>query len=77
MHSISYAWKFQVWAGPLSGNRLVVALWNRCSEAVTITAKWETLGLDSTTSVSIRDLWKVSMIGEPTNVWFYGCAEHT
>ncbi|KAI3925036.1 hypothetical protein MKW98_009686 [Papaver atlanticum] len=48
----------QVWAGPLSGKRLVVSLWNRCSETVTITAKWEALGLDSRSSVSVRDLWK-------------------
>ncbi|XP_010252089.1 PREDICTED: alpha-galactosidase 3 isoform X1 [Nelumbo nucifera] len=48
----------QVWAGPLSGNRLVVAFWNRCSKAVTITAKWEALGLDPTISVSVRDIWK-------------------
>ena len=27
----------QVWAGPLSGNRLAVTLWNRCSETVNIT----------------------------------------
>ncbi|KAI3918016.1 hypothetical protein MKW92_019061 [Papaver armeniacum] len=48
----------QVWAGPLSGKRLVVALWNRCSETVTITAKWEALGLDTRSSFSVRDLWK-------------------
>ncbi|KAK9282985.1 hypothetical protein L1049_011212 [Liquidambar formosana] len=48
----------QVWAGPLSGNCLVVALWNRCSKAATITAEWELLGLQSSTSVSVRDLWK-------------------
>ncbi|WOL01881.1 alpha-galactosidase 3 [Canna indica] len=48
----------QVWAGPLSGNRIVVALWNRCSQAVTITVSWEILGIDNTTSFSIRDLWK-------------------
>eukprot|EP00262_Sarcandra_glabra_P005383 TRINITY_DN1690_c0_g1_i1.p1 TRINITY_DN1690_c0_g1~~TRINITY_DN1690_c0_g1_i1.p1 ORF type:complete len:428 (+),score=62.57 TRINITY_DN1690_c0_g1_i1:79-1362(+) len=54
----------QVWAGPLSRNRLVVALWNRCLEAVTITAKWETLGLDSTTKVSVRDLWKHEVLSE-------------
>ncbi|KAK8651467.1 hypothetical protein V6N13_141068 [Hibiscus sabdariffa] len=48
----------QVWAGPLSGNRLVVALWNRCSKAATITAKWEDLGLESSTGVAIRDLWQ-------------------
>lgn len=49
----------QVWAGPLSGQRLVVALWNRCSKAATITAPWGVLGLESSTSVSVRDLWQV------------------
>ncbi|OEL23694.1 Alpha-galactosidase 3 [Dichanthelium oligosanthes] len=29
----------EVWAGPLSGNRLAVALWNRCSETANITMK--------------------------------------
>ncbi|XP_059455815.1 alpha-galactosidase 3 [Corylus avellana] len=48
----------QVWAGPLSEHRLVVALWNRCSKAATVTAAWEKLGLESSTSVSIRDLWQ-------------------
>lgn len=48
----------QVWAGPLSGNRFVVALWNRCSASVTITAKWEVLGLDTTISFFVRDLWE-------------------
>ncbi|KAJ4720215.1 Alpha-galactosidase [Melia azedarach] len=48
----------QVWAGPLSGQRLVVALWNRCSKAATITAPWGVLGLESSTSVSVRDLWQ-------------------
>ncbi|XP_031381001.1 alpha-galactosidase 3-like [Punica granatum] len=48
----------QVWAGPLSGHRLAVVLWNRCSKAATITAQWGALGLESSTSVSIRDLWQ-------------------
>ncbi|KAK4769207.1 hypothetical protein SAY86_027357 [Trapa natans] len=48
----------QVWAGPLSGHRLAVVLWNRCSKAATITAQWGDLGLESSTSVSIRDLWQ-------------------
>lgn len=55
---------FQVWAGPLSGKRLVAALWNRCSDTVTITAKWEALGLDSRSSVSVRDLWKVRRLDQ-------------
>ncbi|KAI8032472.1 Alpha-galactosidase 3 [Camellia lanceoleosa] len=48
----------QVWAGPLTRQRLAVALWNRCSKAATITAAWGALGLESSTSVSVRDLWK-------------------
>ncbi|XP_072976214.1 alpha-galactosidase 3-like [Typha angustifolia] len=54
----------QVWAGPLSANRMVVALWNRCSEAVSITVKLETLGLDTTTRFSVRDLWKHETLPE-------------
>ncbi|PWA59596.1 alpha-galactosidase 3 [Artemisia annua] len=52
----------QVWAGPLSGNRFAVVLWNRCSEAGTIKVTWNTLGLDSSISVSVRDLWKFYFI---------------
>ncbi|KAK9159270.1 hypothetical protein Scep_005844 [Stephania cephalantha] len=48
----------EVWAGPLTGKRVVVALWNRCPEAVNITANWEFLELTPATTVSIRDLWK-------------------
>ncbi|KAJ1384720.1 Glycosyl hydrolase, all-beta [Sesbania bispinosa] len=54
----------QVWAGPLSGNRLVVALWNRCSKVTTITASWRVLGLESGIHVSVRDLWKHKVINE-------------
>lgn len=52
----------QVWAGPLTGNRVSVVLWNRCSEAATITASWGTLGLESSTKVSVRDLWKHQVV---------------
>lgn len=48
----------QVWGGPLSENRVVVALWNRCSITVTITAKWDVLGLKSSSSFTVRDIWK-------------------
>ncbi|RDY07029.1 Alpha-galactosidase 3 [Mucuna pruriens] len=52
----------QVWAGPLSGNRLVVALWNRCSNVATITASWEAVGLESGIHVSVRDLWQHKVV---------------
>ncbi|GAV62490.1 Melibiase domain-containing protein [Cephalotus follicularis] len=60
----------QVWAGPLSVRRLVVALWNRCSKAATITATWDSLGLESSTSVSVRDLWQHKIIAENAVVSF-------
>ncbi|CAH9139691.1 unnamed protein product [Cuscuta epithymum] len=56
----------EVWAGPLSGNRFVVALWNRCSEEATITAQWDAIGLQSTATVSVRDLWKHEVVSENT-----------
>ncbi|CAL0309310.1 unnamed protein product [Lupinus luteus] len=52
----------EVWAGPLSGHRLVVALWNRCSEVATITAPWTTIGLESGIQVSVRDLWQHKVV---------------
>ncbi|KAI5670392.1 hypothetical protein M9H77_10756 [Catharanthus roseus] len=52
----------QVWAGPLSGHRMAVVLWNRCSEAATITAEWPALGLESSIRASIRDLWKHEIV---------------
>ncbi|CAL5322794.1 unnamed protein product [Camellia sinensis] len=54
----------EVWAGPLTGHRLAVVLWNRCSEAATITAAWDALGLESSTTVSVRDLWKHQDVGD-------------
>ncbi|KAK9913845.1 hypothetical protein M0R45_037651 [Rubus argutus] len=55
---------YQVWAGPLSGHRLAVALWNRGSKAKTITAKWEALGLQSSITVAVRDLWQHKEVAE-------------
>ncbi|KAI5405250.1 Alpha-galactosidase 3 [Lathyrus oleraceus] len=52
----------QVWAGPLSGNRLAIALWNRCSKVATITASWASVGLESGIHVSVRDLWQHKVI---------------
>ncbi|GJN33425.1 hypothetical protein PR202_gb22023 [Eleusine coracana subsp. coracana] len=48
----------QVWAGPLSENRLVVALWNRCSETANFTIKLPAVGLDGSSAYSVRDLWQ-------------------
>ncbi|KAJ7970117.1 Alpha-galactosidase [Quillaja saponaria] len=47
----------EVWAGPLSGNRIAVVLWNRSSSKATITANWPHIGLTSNNVVDARDLW--------------------
>lgn len=49
----------QVWAGPLSGGRKAVVLWNRAIKPDTVTLTWADVGLDPETPVMIRDLWKV------------------
>jgi alpha-galactosidase len=49
----------QVWAGPLSDNRLAVVLWNRSSSKAIVTASWSDLGLEPGTSIDARDLWEV------------------
>lgn len=47
----------EVWAGPLSKNRVAVVLWNRGSSKAAITAYWSDIGLKPTTVVRARDLW--------------------
>jgi alpha-galactosidase len=46
----------EIWARPVSGNQLAVALFNRGTEAAQITVHWSDLGLKSTPS-GVRDLW--------------------
>ncbi|KAH9289902.1 hypothetical protein KI387_034019, partial [Taxus chinensis] len=47
----------EVWAGPLSNERIVLILWNRSSKKDFVTAKWEDIGLSHEISVQARDLW--------------------
>ena len=56
-----------VWAGPLSGNRKAVVLWNRQGYQAAITAHWSNVGLPASASVTARDLWAVSLLSsEPS-----------
>ncbi|XP_050947283.1 alpha-galactosidase 2 isoform X2 [Cucumis melo] len=50
----------EVWAGPLSGKRVAVVLWNRGLWRANITASWSDIGLCSSTTVTARDLWQHS-----------------
>ncbi|XP_019458339.1 PREDICTED: alpha-galactosidase-like isoform X2 [Lupinus angustifolius] len=47
----------EVWAGPLSDNKVAVVIWNRNSYTATVTASFSDIGLESGTSVDARDLW--------------------
>ncbi|XP_051138455.1 alpha-galactosidase 3-like [Andrographis paniculata] len=49
---------YQIWAGPLTGERMAVVLWNRCSKPATITAEWAVMGLEPSSHFSVKDLWK-------------------
>ncbi|XP_073220726.1 alpha-galactosidase-like [Cicer arietinum] len=46
----------EIWAGPLSYNKLAMVLWNRSSSKARVTASWTDLGLEPGTSVDARDL---------------------
>ncbi|RZS18848.1 hypothetical protein BHM03_00051169 [Ensete ventricosum] len=52
----------KVWAGPLSGFRIVVILLNRSPEFKTITAEWDYIDVPTNTIVEARDLWEVLRI---------------
>ncbi|XP_015883839.3 alpha-galactosidase isoform X2 [Ziziphus jujuba] len=51
----------EVWAGPLSGNRTAVVLWNRGPSKALVTAYWSDIGLKQTTVVKANDLWTNSV----------------
>ncbi|XXG60455.1 hypothetical protein AAC387_Pa04g2362 [Persea americana] len=52
----------EVWAGPISGKRVAVVLWNRGSSQASITANWSDVGLPSNAIVTVRDLWVHSTV---------------
>lgn len=47
----------EVWAGPLSNNRVAIVLWNRSGWQASITARWTDIGLPYNAVVLARDLW--------------------
>ncbi|KAG0543073.1 hypothetical protein BDA96_02G158000 [Sorghum bicolor] len=47
----------EVWAGPLSGGRVAVVLWNRGPTQASITASWSSIGLSTSAVVDAHDLW--------------------
>ncbi|XP_054792803.1 alpha-galactosidase 1-like isoform X2 [Prosopis cineraria] len=48
----------EIWAGPLSKNRVVVVLLNRGPVRYSITALWDDIGIPPKSVVEARDLWE-------------------
>jgi len=65
--------RWQVWAGPLSKNKVAVVLWNRSSSNATVTASWSDIGLEPETIVDARDLWEVKYL--VTLIILFQCAK--
>nr|ADE77708.1 unknown [Picea sitchensis] len=59
---VSQQGDLEVWAGPLSNNRVAVILWNRSTSQDAITANWGAIGLPSDAIVQARDLWAHSYL---------------
>ncbi|KAI3852385.1 hypothetical protein MKX03_018865 [Papaver bracteatum] len=47
-----------IWAGPLSGNKVVVLFVNQSPRPTSMTAHWDDIGIPNNTVVEARDLWK-------------------
>ncbi|KAL4387875.1 hypothetical protein GQ457_09G002210 [Hibiscus cannabinus] len=52
----------EVWAGPLSGKRVVVVLWNRSQTRALVSVGWREIGLSPSSTVAVRDLWNHSFV---------------
>ncbi|CAD6225531.1 unnamed protein product [Miscanthus lutarioriparius] len=61
-HKVQQDGDQEVWAGPLTGGRFAVVLWNRGSAQASITASWWSIGLNASTVVDAHDLWTDKII---------------
>ncbi|TVU11105.1 hypothetical protein EJB05_44669, partial [Eragrostis curvula] len=61
-HKVQQDGDQEVWAGPLSGGRAAMVLWNRGPAGASITARWSSIGLDPATVVDVHDLWTDEVI---------------
>ncbi|XP_066399176.1 alpha-galactosidase-like [Miscanthus floridulus] len=61
-HKVQQDGDQEVWAGPLTGGRFAVVLWNRGSAQASITASWWSIGLNAATVVDAHDLWTDEII---------------
>ena len=53
----------EVWAVPLTGGRIGVALWNRSPAPDAMLAKWSDVGAEAGRSYAVRDVWAAQEVG--------------
>ena len=61
--ALATAGMLEVWAGPLSGGRLAVALFNRSPGDDAIAVRWADVGLAPGAAVAVRDIWGAADLG--------------
>ena len=52
----------QIWAGPLSGSRVVLVLLNRATVPHSITGNWDDIGIPESSVIEARNVWEVILI---------------
>lgn len=56
----------EVWAGPLTGGRWAISLFNRQANASSITAAWSMFNVSASTNFNVRDVWAKADKGQAT-----------
>eukprot|EP00483_Globobulimina_turgida_P008660 UN08678 len=67
---------YQVYSTPLSNNQVAVLFLNRASSSGTIEVTWQELGLQSTQTYVIRDLWKKQNVATRAGNYSTSVASH-
>ena len=73
---VSQATPQQVWFSQCADHSYTVALFNLGDTASAVTANWSDLGLPSTTTVLVRDLWQHKNLGRVTGGYTATLAPH-
>ena len=60
--------QLEVWAGPLTGGRVVAVLFNKGPLADTISVEWPTLGLPAGATLPVRDVWAMADLPPSRNL---------
>ena len=60
------AGQLEVWAGPLTGGRFAVSLFNRSPASAPITATFSTFNASATATYAVRDIWAGKDLGPAT-----------